>query len=99
MASSLRDHGASPKTDNIEMRARYAWHDIDPRSAIGFWIGPALWAERRFRPILASAAAGGCAGMALRSALAAGAARFSRISGTAPPSMRPISTPANAPTS
>lgn len=29
MAVSLRDHGAAAKTDNIEMRARYAWHDIE----------------------------------------------------------------------
>ncbi|MGD9657378.1 MAG: hypothetical protein AB7U61_07010 [Methylocystis sp.] len=29
MAVSLRERGAPPKSDNIETRARYAWHDIE----------------------------------------------------------------------
>ena len=29
MAVSLRDRSAPPKADNIETRARYAWHDIE----------------------------------------------------------------------
>ena len=43
MDVSLRDHrGAPPKTDNIETRARYAWHDIeaDWRVAAPRQIGP-----------------------------------------------------------
>jgi hypothetical protein len=43
MDVSLRDHrGAPPKTDNIETRARYAWHDIeaDWRVAAPRPIGP-----------------------------------------------------------
>lgn len=58
MAVSLRERGASPKTDNVETRARYAWHDIeaDWRVASPRPIGPrrqsyAADADRTFEKI------------------------------------------------
>mgnify|MGYP000863919272 CR=1 FL=1 len=58
MAVSLRERGAPPKTDNIETRARYAWHDIeaDWRVASPRPIGPrrqshAMEADRNFEKV------------------------------------------------
>jgi len=58
MAVSLRERGAPPKADNIETRARYAWHDIeaDWRVASPRPIGPcrqsyAMDADRNFERV------------------------------------------------
>ncbi|MGD9921054.1 MAG: hypothetical protein AB7V13_06360 [Pseudorhodoplanes sp.] len=58
MAVSLRERGAPPKTDNIETRARYAWHDIeaDWRVASPRPIGPrrpsySMDADRNFEKV------------------------------------------------
>lgn len=58
MAVSLRERGAAPRTDNIETRARYAWHDIeaDWRVASPRQVGPrrksyAMDADRNFEKV------------------------------------------------
>lgn len=58
MSVSVRERGAPPRVDNIETRARYAWHDIeaDWRVASPRAIGPrrpsyALDADRNFEKV------------------------------------------------